>query len=268
MVVYAKTTADVAACWEENAQTWTRLSRAGHDVYRDKQNTPVFLASLPEIKGLRGLDVGCGEGSNTRELARMGARIDAIDVAPTFVAHANATEQQDPLGIMYRVGDATALPFDQATFDFATSFMCMMDIADAARAVSEIFRVIRPGGFFQFSILHPCFAPPSRTNLRDENGVVRAVELADYFVENDGTVEEWTFGSARRAGEDIPALFRVPRFHRTLSGWVMMLIARGFVIEHVAEPMASEEDARSWPDIADTRVVPLFLHIRVRKPAL
>ena len=82
--------AEVARYWEANADTWTRHSRAGHDVYRDALNTPAFLSILPQIEGLEGLDIGCGEGSNTRKLAKRGARMRAIDIAPTFIGHARA----------------------------------------------------------------------------------------------------------------------------------------------------------------------------------
>lgn len=65
-------------------------TRAGFDVYRDALNTPSFLAMLPPIAGLSGLDVACGEGSNTRHLGRAGARMHAIDIAPAFIRHACA----------------------------------------------------------------------------------------------------------------------------------------------------------------------------------
>lgn len=109
----------VAAYWEGNAETWTQHARAGYDVYRDAANTPAFLALLPPVSGLLGLDIGCGEGANTRELARLGARMRAIDVAPTFVSHARAAEHEVPLGITYEVGDAQAMPFPDGSFDFA-----------------------------------------------------------------------------------------------------------------------------------------------------
>jgi hypothetical protein len=61
--------AEVALYWEANAETWTRHARAGYDIYRNGLNTPAFLDMLPPVRGLCGLDIGCGEGSNTRELA-------------------------------------------------------------------------------------------------------------------------------------------------------------------------------------------------------
>src|SRR5918997_1164239 len=72
---------EVGRFWDENAETWTRLARAGYDVYRDGLNTPAFFEMLPEVDGLSGLDVGCGEGHNTRLVAERGARVAAIDVS-------------------------------------------------------------------------------------------------------------------------------------------------------------------------------------------
>src|SRR5438552_2902477 len=71
--------------WEGNALAWTQLSRQGWDVYRDAVNTPAFLELLPDVTGMTGLDVGCGEGHNTRLFAQRGAQMFAVDVAPTFV---------------------------------------------------------------------------------------------------------------------------------------------------------------------------------------
>ncbi|PLP58940.1 hypothetical protein CYK37_13970 [Mesorhizobium loti] len=154
---------EVARYWEGNAETWTRHVRTGYDVYRDALNTPAFLALLPVVHELSGLDIGCGEGENTRQLARQGARMQAVDIAPTFIRHANETEASEPLGISYQEASAIALPFTDAAFDFTTAFMSMMDIARPEMALAEAYRVLKPGGFFQFSILHPCFVPPWRT---------------------------------------------------------------------------------------------------------
>ena len=63
------------------------------------------------------------------------------------------------------------------------------------------------------------------------------------------------------------APFRTPRFHRTLSGWVEIICAAGLVIEKFGEPCASPELAKAEPVVADTRVAPLFLHIRASKPS-
>src|SRR5262249_54638848 len=87
--------------WGGNAESWNQLARAGYDVYRDHLNTPAFLALLPDVAGLSGLDIGCGEGHNTRLLAGRGARVTAIDIAEAFIARARLAEADEPLGIDY-----------------------------------------------------------------------------------------------------------------------------------------------------------------------
>jgi SAM-dependent methyltransferase len=253
--------------WEYNAEAWTRLARAGYDVYRDNFNTPAFFEMLPEVEDLAGLDLGSGEGHNTRLLARRGARMTGIDISPTFVRYAEEAEREHPLGSRYGVGSALDLPFEDASFDFATAFMSLMDMPETERVLAEIFRVLRPGGFFQFSITHPCFDTPHRKDLRDEGGSTYAVEVGGYFRELEGEVEEWIFSAAPPEVREGLRPFRVPRFTRPLGEWLNLLLDGGFLLERFGEPRPSEETARDHPRLQDARVVPYFLHVRARKPA-
>jgi 2-polyprenyl-3-methyl-5-hydroxy-6-metoxy-1,4-benzoquinol methylase len=259
---------EIAALWEANAETWTRHARAGYDVTRDVLNMPAFVAMLPPVGGLEGLDIGCGEGSSTRELAQLGARMRAIDIAPSFIQYARQAEQATPLGIDFSVGDATCLRFSDASFDFVTAIMSLMDMAGQDQVMKEVHRVLRPGGFLQFSILHPCFAPPHRKVLREEDGTVRGVEVGRYFEETNGRVETWQFATPPLEKRERTAPFRVPRFHRTLTSWVEMICQAGLVIRQFCEPCASIEVAEANPIVADTRVAGLFLHVRAVKPRL
>jgi SAM-dependent methyltransferase len=257
---------EVARHWEANAEAWTRQSRAGFDIYRDALNTPAFLSMLPPVAGLRGLDIGCGEGSNTRKLAELGARMEAIDIAPTFIRHAAEAERVAPLGITYRTADATDLPFPDATFDFAAAFMSLMDVPDQGRALREACRVLRPGGFLQFSILHPCFCPPHRRVVRGADRRVKAIEVGGYFDSTAGKVDTWWFSTLPLEERKRVAPFRVPRFHRTLAGWVEIIRQAGLGIERMGEPSAGPELAAAEPVVADTRVAPIFLHVLATKP--
>ena len=257
---------EVGEYWDRNADAWTQLSRAGYDIYRDFLNTPAFLDMLPEVRGLSGLDIGCGEGHNTRLVAHRGARMSAMDVSEVFIRHASEAEAREPLGIDYRVASAVELPFADETFDFAVAFMSLMDIPENELALAEAFRVVRAGGFFQFSITHPCFDTPHRRNLRDANHRTYAIEVGGYFDHTDGRVDEWIFGAAPPEARQGMAPFRVPRFHRTLSDWVNTVVDTGFVLERLGEPRASDETVRQCPHMQDAQVAGYFLHLRCRKP--
>jgi SAM-dependent methyltransferase len=258
--------AEVGRYWNGNAEVWTQLARAGYDYYRDYLNTPAFLAMLPAVDGLRGLDLGCGEGHNTRLVAQQGARMTALDIAPVFVGHAHALEAEVPLGIGYLAASAVELPFAAGTFDFAAATMSLMDIPETGAVLAEACRVLKPGGFLQFSICHPCFDTPHRRNLRDEAGVTYAIEVGDYYRGLEGEVMEWLFGAAPPEVKEGLPKFHVPRFHRTLSQWLNLIVEAGFRLERVEEPRPDDETVRQCPDLQDAQVVSYFLHIRVRKP--
>lgn len=256
---------EVGRLWNESAAAWTMLARAGYDVYRDYLNTPAFFAMLPPVAGLAGLDIGCGEGHNTRLLALRGAQMTAVDIAEVFIEQASRLEREQPLGIDYRVASAVELPFADERFDFATAFMSLMDIPETDRVVAEAYRVLKPGGFLQFSIAHPCFDTPHRRNLRDTSGVTYAIEVGDYFQNQDGAISEWLFSAAPPEVTQGLRKFRIPRFTRTLSQWLNLLIASGFGIERIEEPRPSDEVVAAHPELQDAQVVSYFLHVRVRK---
>ena len=252
--------------WERNAAAWTRLSRQGWDVYRDAVNTPAFLELLPPVEGLRGLDVGCGEGHNTRLLSERGAHMAAVDIAPSFLRFARESEAERPLGLGYAAASGLELPFPSECFDFVTAWMSLMDMPRHDLVLRECHRVLRRGGFLQFSILHPCFSPPHRRLLRGPDREAYAVEVGRYFERVDGQVDRWLFSAAPAEAKAGFAPFEVPIFHRTLSEWLNDVIGAGFLLERLAEPRADEETARRVPDVADTRVVAYFLHVRCRRP--
>jgi SAM-dependent methyltransferase len=195
---------EVAQYWEANAETWTRHARAGYDIYRDGLNTPAFLDLLPPGDGLLGLDIGCGEGANTRELARLGAGMQAVDVAPTFIRHAQEQEKADPLGIAYLIADATDLPFSSGSFDFATAFMSMMDMTDqgpsltrsnARFATGRVPSILDPA-----SVLRPAASPNVAGTERHNAGHRGRWLLRQYRWENRHFLDDQCAEGGTRSG--------------------------------------------------------------------
>ena len=254
------TIVDTGAEWEANAPAWIEMSRAGADRYRDLVNTPAFLDSLPDVDGLRCLDVGCGEGHNTRLLSNRGALLTAIDISDTFIRSARDADAS----IAHVRADATELPFGDATFDVATAFMSLMDTPDPAAALDEMTRVVRRGGCVQFSISHPVNTTPLRQWIDDDDGVRTCAAIGDYFVEGPVTTS-WTFKAVPDEMRERHAPFTITAARRTLSGWFNMVIDAGLTIDRVIEPVASEEIAMHHPEVSDTRIVPFFLIIRARR---
>jgi ubiquinone/menaquinone biosynthesis C-methylase UbiE len=255
---------ETAAYWDANADAWSKMAREGADVCRNYLNAPEFLSNLPDVMALEGLDVGCGEGYNTRLVARRGARLWAIDASAKFIEYALAAERDEPLGIDYSVASATDLPFDGNRFDFVIATMSLMDIPELQDVISEIHRVLKPGGFLQFSICHPCFQTPLFEWVEKE-GRRTALICGDYFERVQGKIETWTFSQASAEMQSQYPPFRVPTFFYTLSDWMNMLIGAGFQLEHFAEPCPDQEMIESFPTLAGLAKVALFLHVRCRK---
>ncbi|NHJ22809.1 MAG: class I SAM-dependent methyltransferase [Candidatus Lokiarchaeota archaeon] len=257
---------EVGKFWDKNAENWTKLSRMGYDKCRDLINAPAFFKMLPEIANLKGLDIGCGEGYNTRIASKTGAIMVAIDISEKFIAAAKEFEVQEPLGIKYQVASAVDLPFPNEFFDFAMATMSLMDIADTEKAISEAYRVIKPKGFFQFSITHPCFTISNLGWVKNEEGKKTGLVVSDYFKKSDGEIEEWIFGAAPTEMTDKMRKFKIPRFKRILSDWLNLLIRTGFVLEEFCEPYPEDEVLEKYPEEYVGTILPFFLIIRCRKP--
>ncbi|HEY7429890.1 MAG TPA: class I SAM-dependent methyltransferase [Streptosporangiaceae bacterium] len=254
---------DTRSMWNANASAWTELSRAGFDIHRDLVNTPAFFGLLPPVGGLRCLDLGCGEGHNTRLLAGRGARVAALDIAETFIAAAAAAGGGGE--IRYLVGDGAVLPFRESSFDAVTAFMSLMDVAAPEQTLQEVARVLRPGGFVQFSVLHPLMTTPVGEWLADERGMRTRRVIGGYF--QQGTLTDtWTFSAAPAEMRRRHRPFTIAYAYRTVAGWLTAVLAAGLTIEAVAEPQAGDAAVAANPRVADTRIVPHFLLVRARKP--
>jgi ubiquinone/menaquinone biosynthesis C-methylase UbiE len=107
----------------------------------------VFLDWLDAPKGLRWLDVGCGNGAFTEVLIkrRAPASVDAIDPSEGQLAYAR--KRPTTTMAQFRRGDSQALPYADGSFDAVAMALVITFIPDAARAIAEMARVARPGGW-------------------------------------------------------------------------------------------------------------------------
>jgi ubiquinone/menaquinone biosynthesis C-methylase UbiE len=235
----------VAAAWNNrNAEQWAEDVQAGFDLYRELYTLPAFLEFMPPVDGRKVIDLGCGEGSNTRLFAKLGGSMTGVDLSEEMIRRAQQAEDREPLGIRYEVGSFNELSaFGDGQFDGAVSTMALMDGPDLPAALRASHRVLKVGATLCFSVLHPCFVTPALRWLEDGQGGFRGLQVGRYF-DKAPFVEHWRF---KRPGADAVRPFEVPRFPRTLSDYVNAVTAADFRIVKLGESRPSEDLAREHP---------------------
>lgn len=190
-------------------------------------------ALMGEVAGQRICDLACGQGRVARHLASQGASVVGIDLSAKLLAIARRHEETTPQGIEYVQADVQRLDGTLAgPFDGVVCSMALMDIPDLAATVRGVAHLLRPAGWFAFSILHPCFHTSQSGEIESPEGVARAVSR--YFVEG-----YWR--SDTRTGP--PG--KVGAYHRTLSTYVNTLDDAGLQLVHVSEPRMDADPPQS-----------------------
>lgn len=111
---------------------------------------PYLVRACAAAAGMTALDLCCGQGIVTAGLQDAGADATGLDFSPAMLELARAAVPQ----ANFVQGDATALPFADDSFDAATMGFGMLHIPDPATALSEVRRVLKPGGRFAYSVWH------------------------------------------------------------------------------------------------------------------
>jgi SAM-dependent methyltransferase len=162
-----------------------------------------------------------------------------VDASPTLIAAARELSPELEL----HVANAAKLPFEDASFDQVISFMCLHDVDDLEGAVREIARVLSPGGVVCIAVVHPL----NSAGRFEKNG--RFVIRGSYLE---------TFRYSDRAERD-GLTMTFESLHRPMGAYVDALASSGLVVDALREP--------STPGHASWSKLPLFLHLRARKPA-
>ena len=225
-----------ADAYDELAETYVREVET--NPYNANLEFPGTTALIPDVNGKRVLDAGCGTGRYTEWLLDQEATaVVGVDVSEEMLER--ATER---LGERAEFRKASlGAPLDFATddeFDGVVSSLVLDYVEDWRRTFSEFARILKPGGFFVFSVRHP---------LDEFSGD----DDANYF-EIESKEADWEV--------------EVPYYRRPLSEMIDPLLETGFRIGEIAEPRPTEAFEEKWPERYEKESKqPVFLCVRAVK---
>ena len=190
------------------------------EVTKDWDSEPHAL--LPDnLRGLRVLDLACGYGRASRYLAQRGARVTGLDISAALLSRARQLEADQPLGIRYVRSDAASTDWwDGLVYDGVVCDMALMDIDDLDGTLSTVAAVLAPGGWFTFSVFHPCYPGGAEGSW---SGLPSWPPERGYAWEGQWSTDGK--GIRDRAGIN----------HRMLSTYLNAVLHAGLVLEELAE---------------------------------
>ncbi|MEK7475664.1 MAG: class I SAM-dependent methyltransferase [Candidatus Coatesbacteria bacterium] len=242
---------DLRRQWQNLAPLWIREVREGRNAVRAGLLDRAMIEACGDVRGLRIVDTGCGEGRFSRMLAaRDAGYVLGLDLCEPLVeaARALATGRDE-----YRVADVQEMPgIADNQFDLAVSYLSQCDLPEVDANNREVFRILKPGGRFAIANIHPMRSAFGGW-LKADDGKKLHVILDRYFEENERT---WTMMGVE-----------FTNFHRSLMTTVTGFLAAGFVFEGLVEPTATPEDIARFPELGEEARVPNFILYELAKPA-
>jgi SAM-dependent methyltransferase len=234
--------------WEEHADWWIEGFTEGADPEYVEQILPLAAAELDGFERI--LDLGCGDGQISRMLAAAGSQMVGVD--PTWNQIRVAHERGG--GAAYARSEAAALPFPDQSFDAVVACLVFEHIDDVDGAITEVARVLRPGGRFSFFLNHPLLQTPGSGWIDDHtiDPPEQYWRIGPYLVEQD-TVEQVERGVFIRF------------VHRPLSRYVNALAECGLVVERMVEPRPPEGFLDRAFEYGDAAAIPRLLYLRLQR---
>jgi ubiquinone/menaquinone biosynthesis C-methylase UbiE len=211
---------------------------------------PALRAMLPDLHGLKILDLGCGFGWFCRWAREQGAaQVLGIDVSEKMLARARATTQDS--AITYTRANMEKLELPSGSFDLVYSSLALHYVENLDGLMVEVHRSLVPDGSLVFSVEHPIFTAPAAPGW-SANAAGRRIWPVDSYLNEGPRSTDWLAKG-------------VIKQHRTLATYLNMLLRLRYTLRHVEEWGPTEEQIAAHPQWADERQRPPFLLIGARR---
>lgn len=230
--------------WEEHAAWWQEGFTEGADPEYEEQILPLATAHLAGATSV--LDVGTGEGQVARLAAAQAGVKRVVGVDPSW-AQLDVARQRGG-GPSYARAGAAALPFGDGAFDAVIACLVFEHIDDAAAALAEVGRVLRPGGRFLFFLNHPLLQAPGSGWIDDHILEEQYWRIGPYLVE-DHSMEE--------VEKDV----FLPFVHRPLSQYVNAMAGAGLFVRRMEEPAPPPGFLLRASEYRDAATIPRLLFL-------
>lgn len=214
---------DESEAWERGSHEWVERIRSGMGGRVHAHDASLY-ALLPPPRGLA-LDVGCGEGRVTRELASRGYDVIGLDASEALVAAARAA---DPAG-RYEVARIDALPVADGAAELVVCVNVLPHIHDLSGAARELARVLAAGGMLLIGTIHPI---AHAGTYDEETGELR---VRDYF---DRELETVALGE-----------YEVHHERRTIEDYLRTLLGAGLALVDLREVAGEGETTPRYLDL-------------------
>ncbi len=254
--------------WDENAAFWDQRMGEGND-FVEVLTWPPTERMLSLQPGERVLDVACGNGLTSRRMAAGGAEVVGVDFSEEMIAHARRRTTDGAGSLDFHVLDATdedaLLALGEGQFDAALCAMALFDMAEIDPLMRALRRLLRPGGRFVYSVVHPCFNNPhiiQMAEMEDRGGDVVTI----YSIKVSGYMTSTVARGAAIVGQPRPQLY----FHRPLQVLLGAGLRVGFVLDALEERSFPADHPHGRSPLAwggNFSEIPPVLVVRMRQPA-
>lgn len=249
---------DMAAYEDIADEIASHAAEAAGDVQR-YVIAPAMLEMIGPVQGKHVLDLYCGAGYLSRRLAALGAQVTAVDSSDRLIGIATEINKREGQNIRYALAEPTDLSvIEDSTFDDMVCNMGLMMIRDLNGTIAELARLVKLGGRFIFSVIHPCFCTPDATWAGEDNGGTPYKTVSTYFTEG------WWHSELVASIRDGRAKIK----HRTLTTFVNALSARGFNVNRISEPRPTPEIVAIRPHLETYDRLPVAMIVEAIFPYL